>query len=211
MTETRDTKSLRLHTLKVFAFLEADGFVASHTSTSTWFTVDYTNGVNDLSIKIGTFLPRYEYYVAIACCGQRIGLDEIGCVIDPTNRRSVDWTWAHSDPTEFCKRISFSANLLQRHLPEIKHGFQCIREKIVKMREKSLEDKRLEDCANAADNAFREGRWSEALEIYRNLPNFNPVQKKTHVNCVTKGIAKPCTEVAARRRSTLETFLAATR
>ena len=178
MTETRNTKLLCAHALNEFSFLEAEGFVSFHTTSSSWFTIDYADRVHFLAIQIGAFLPRYEYYVAIDRGGQRIGLDEIESVMEFTNRRAINWTWAHSDPTEFSQRISFSAILLQRNLPEIQHGFEDIRIRIANMRAHALECERLRDRANAADNAFRNGRWNEALEIYRSLPSLTPVQQK---------------------------------
>jgi hypothetical protein len=178
MTDTRDNKLLCAHALSAFSFLETEGFVSSQTVSPSWFTIDYANPQCSFAIQIGAFLPRYEYYVAIDSGGQRISLDEIERILEPINHDPIQWTWAHSDPTEFARRISYSALLLRRNFMNITQGFENIRRRIANLRAEALEYERIRDRAIAADNAFRHGRWNEALEIYRSLPSLTQVQQK---------------------------------
>jgi hypothetical protein len=177
-TDTRNSNELCLHALEEFAFLEREGFAPTCETSAPYFTITYTAAVQPISLSIGAFLPRYEYFVSIDRSGQRIGLDEVASVLDPPSREVPDWTWAHSDSNVFRDRISYSAQLLQRHFFPLLHGFCEIQNLVVNARSKAVEFEQLRARSRAADDAFKAGRWADAFEIYRSLPSLTKLQQK---------------------------------
>jgi hypothetical protein len=168
------------HALNEFGFLFDLGFEPRNEVTDSTFYITYT--VSDgRVITVCSFLPRYEYDVTLRRTfnSESYHLDELISATAPEWNIETDWTWAHSDPKEFSRRISYSANLLRRFGQPFFDRDESIWPVMQQRRVAYSAAQELIRRRSQSKTAFEEQRWSEAIQIYESLPcSLTPLEMK---------------------------------